>query len=582
MKRSALSLIAVCLLTSVCLAQGDKQPKLFFRLQADLISDQKLAEAIKLMERAGKAGYTGIVILDNMLARKEQAEPKYQANLAKFRQACKDSKLQCWAALFPVGYANSLLSQDPNLAEAMPVRDVPFEVKKGQLVPVDDLKIQNGTFEDSKGDNAAGWEIDQPGRMMFVDRQETWNGKPSIRIEDIAKHEPARRARIKQPIKFTPGRNYHLSAMIKTEKFDGSDLRLSVLAPYATDKRTWLSQMMIYVKPTQDWTRMHMTFNTQDLTEGDLYVGSWAGKSGKMWIADVKIEPAGVVNMVRRDGAPFKATAADGKIILVEGKDIPHVKDPQLGVVNGKAGIFNIWHEPPVLKLPDGSSLKDGDKVLMSYYHTAMMCYGDQTVICMSEPKTYELLKWQVEQIHKNLKPDGYMMMHDEIRIHGWDESCAKRKLTCGQILADNMTKCAALIQKEDPGKPMVVWNDMFDPHHNAKEDGRRFVMCKGENSWHQSWLGLPKEVGLINWNAESEQSVKFFSRQGHFQFISSDNPKRLAELVGKYKELPGVDGAIYVTWSHDYTKLEAFAEALRSSWNAPATAPAAGLLKRD
>ena len=79
------------------------------------------------------------------------------------------------------------------------------------------------------------------------------------------------------------------------------------------------------------------------------------------------------------------------------------------------------------------------------------------------------------------LAPDGDFMQHDEIRIAGWDAACATRRLTCGQILADNVRRCAAILRKADPGKPVYVWSDMFDPHHNAGRTGRYYLVKKAE-----------------------------------------------------------------------------------------------------
>ncbi len=45
----------------------------------------------------------------------------------------------------------------------------------------------------------------------------------------------------------------------------------------------------------------------------------------------------------------------------------------------------------------------------------------------MAEPKLYEIIRWQLAQVHKHLQPDGYFLQHDEIRMQGWDESCRQR-----------------------------------------------------------------------------------------------------------------------------------------------------------
>ena len=41
----------------------------------------------------------------------------------------------------------------------------------------------------------------------------------------------------------------------------------------------------------------------------NLYLGIWGGRRGKIWWDDVRLEPGGLVNVVRRDGAPLLATS---------------------------------------------------------------------------------------------------------------------------------------------------------------------------------------------------------------------------------------------------------------------------------
>ncbi len=45
------------------------------------------------------------------------------------------------------------------------------------------------------------------------------------------------------------------------------------------------------------------------------------------------MEPAGLVNVVRRDGAPLRAASADGQIVYQEGRDFQNARDPKLGMI---------------------------------------------------------------------------------------------------------------------------------------------------------------------------------------------------------------------------------------------------------
>ncbi len=438
----------------------------------------------------------------------------------------------------------------------MPVVDAPFVVKDGKLIPDDPTALVNGDFSQVKDGKLVGWVVDMPGKIGNPDGEVKHEGKPSLRLEDPKTHDPQyAHCRAWQNVKVKPFRYYRLSCWVKTDKFSGlGDTRIMALGTTKEHEGRVLNVGELGIKATQDWAFYEKTFNTQDFNEVAIYVGSWDAKAGKIWFADVKMEPGGLVDLLRRDGAPFKATTADAKTVLEEGKDLPEVKDPGLGKSPYNGG-FN-WHKQPEIRIPEGSRLKEGDKALLSYCHTMPMYYNDQVPICMSEPKTYELIKWHIEGVARNLQPDFYFMEHDEIRMGGWDASCQKTGKTPGGILADNIRKCADIIRKADPGKGMFVWSDMFDPFHNAcRQD--YYLMCKGKDPWYGSWEGLPKEVGLINWNAGKADSVKFFAKDkgGHPQIISCPNGGTAVNcLKGALPDAAGsIVGVIYTTWSGDF-----------------------------
>jgi len=363
-----------------------------------------------------------------------------------------------------------------------------------------------------------------------------------------------------QAVKVNPFQSYQMSAWVKTENWKGGDTRLMALGNKGLHDGRVLNLPELALKPTQDWTLYHKTFNTLDFSEVSVYIGDWGNATGKIWYADVKLEPAGMSNMIRRPGAPFKATSADGKTVYAEGKDLPKMEDPGLGTSPYKGGYQ--WHAGPQPKLPEGSSLKDGDKLLLSYYHTAVMCYNDQVPICMSEPKTYELIDAVTQSVAKNFQPDYWFMEHDEIRMMGWCKACVDSGKTCGQIAADNIAKCYASIEKAQPGvKGVFVWSDVYDPFHNAAKE--TYLLVRGETGWNESWKGLPKAMGLINWNAGKPASVKFFADEGHPQIISGCSADGLTKILNESGKQKGVCGVIYVTWGGDFSKnVEKYAEA--------------------
>jgi hypothetical protein len=101
----------------------------------------------------------------------------------------------------------------------------------------------------------------------------------------------------------------------------------------------------------------------------------------------------------------------------------------------------------------------------------------------------------------------------------------------------------------------------MFDPHHNAHKD---FYLMRGDLAG--SWEGLPADMTIINWNhGKANQSLPFFAERGHSQVLAGyydSDPKSIGGWLAAGKDLKGVDGAMYTTWTGNFDHLEAFAKA--------------------
>ena len=162
------------------------------------------------------------------------ATPTITDNLKKFRQECTAQQMKFIAGVTPFGYANFLAGQRPDLAEGMPVRKAAFLVKDGKLVPFDDTtKLVNPSFEQVKGDKPVGWDVDEPGKISFVDSDVKCEGKSSLRQQNPA----GGHCRLSQKIKVLPWHYYHVSAMVKTQDWTGKDMRVFGMAGNPTANR---------------------------------------------------------------------------------------------------------------------------------------------------------------------------------------------------------------------------------------------------------------------------------------------------------------------------------------------------------
>lgn len=503
-------------------------PELWFYCSTNLLVDDNVAKLEELFARAGKAGYARVLLADSKFSRLDAMEPRYFKNVERAKTAAKKCGLEIVPAVFPLGYSEGLLSHDPNLAEALPVKDEPFVVKGGiARAATPPVSLTNVAWKDE----------------AFAAEGGGWRAK-----------DPKGNARVVWKLKLAPFRQYHVSVTVETREFDG-DTRVQALVG-----ERGLIFSDLGVKRTQPKTVHHAVFNTLEFEEVNLYVGAWGATRGELWIGDVKLEEAPLLNFVRRDGAPLEIHRADGGkpgLALTEGKEFEKVVDPRMGCVPWP-GAYEIWHEPPPLKV----KLPDGTRLFASYFHAITTGEG-QVMICPSEPRTLELLKDEARRIKQAFGNRSWFMSHDEIRVLNQDLSCQRRRLDAGRILSANALECVALLRQLDPKAELYVWSDMFDPNHNARAD---YYLVRGNLA--NSWEGLDGGVTIANWNFDKrDESLAFFAGRGHRQLVAGyyDGPlENLARWLASAKKVKGVGAFMYTTWQARYDDLERFAEMVK------------------
>lgn len=527
----------------------------------NLLEDKNADEVVKLIDRASKSGYTGMVFNDYKLAILDRMPARYFKNVQRMRDAARAANLEIIPSVFPIGYSSGLLAHDPNLAEGLPVVDAPFVVKGREVVPIPDqqAKMLNGDLEEAKDNRFASFFLqDDPGKTTFVDREVVHHGNSSVRIQDSAEGQ-SRNYRLAQRMKVRPHSCYRFSAWVKTRDLKPTS-GFQLLARGAGWRHPPLTFYEGHLQPTQEWTRVEVVFNSLGEDEIELYAGHWGGQSGTLWMDELALEELSLVNVLRREGAPLKITSEDGKTAFEEGKDFLPVRDTQLGQ-EPFAGEYEFRHAGAKLQLTDKSRIKNGDRLRVSWYHPVIMV-GFQVVCCLTEHKIYALLRDQARRVNDLFKPRTFFMSHDEIRVANWCQSCQSRKETPGQLLANNVSESVRILREVNPGARIVVWSDMFDPNHNAVSD---FYLVHG--TMEGSWKGLPSDVIIANWNLDKgAKSLKWFSDRGHSQILAGYYDSDIGNFK-KWNEasrgIPKVIGFMYTTWDNNYADLERYGRAL-------------------
>lgn len=517
-------LIALCLLAIPTFAAQDKELWLYY--PTNLLVDKNVDTLRDIWTRAAAAGYSHVLLADSKFAKLGdlgENSKRYFANIARTKKIAAELKLQLVPALFEVGYSNSLLWHDPNLAEGLPVKNQPFIVKDGQARPAT--------------------EIHFPTKFAYSDEV--------VKLADgiATVHNNPANARFTYKMELPRYRAYHISVKIKTDDYSGTPEIKAAGSP--TNRQ--LQWRNLGVKQSQDWTEHHIVFNTLDNDSVTIYFGVWGDAKGTLQWKDWKIEEAGLVHVLRRAGTPCLVKSGKG-LLLVEGSDYEKIVDPKLGN-SPWPGEFDAWHEPTTIK----TKLPDGIRLYVSWYHPAVI-YDEQVSACINDPKMKELLADQASRMKDAWKAGSYMMSHDEFRTLGWDESCLGMRQTPGQELADNARFCTGLLK----GSRVYVWNDMFDPFHNAVPGPYYLV----NGPWTNSWEGLDKNVVIVNWNfGKRDESLKFFADRGHSQLIAGyydGDLKDAKSWLESSRKVKGVVGFMYTTWQQNYKSLEAYAKICR------------------
>lgn len=534
-------------LNVLCFSEAKIYPYRWVYIADNLKDNMQVKDVERKIKTAAAGGLNGVVFSGG-LDRLSGKDVDYFDRLRTIKNTCEEFKTEIIPVIFSVGNSSDL-GRNKNLAEGLPVKDSLFTVKENIAVLTPDfpVKIENGGFEDYKDNTLSGYNFcDQPGEVSIVDTKVFYRGKASLRFQ-MFRTNPYGNGRITQEVKVKQNRLYRLSLMLKTDKLEPADsFKLQVF----TLKGKALAPVELKIKSTQDWKKTVIGFNSGENEIVKVCAGVWGGKYGRFWLDDWELEELGPVNILRRPGTPLTVKGEAAGIIYEEGKDFEPVFDPLLN--------FRFEHEAPLLRIPAGSRIQNGEKLRVSYYHGIAITDG-RVVSCMSEPELYETWKSEFELLHKTLGANKYVLGMEEIRMGGTCGRCKDRKISMAEILGDSITKACAIIKGINPNAEIFVWSDMFDPNHNAHDN---YFLVDGDFSG--SWNYIPRDLGIICWYYKGREAcLKHFDTLGfkilagaYNDSISLDSTKEWLKSLDKTK---GAAGVIYVTRENRYEFLTGF-----------------------
>ncbi|HWP93512.1 MAG TPA: carbohydrate binding domain-containing protein [Thermodesulfobacteriota bacterium] len=533
----------------------------FFR--GNMNNQADVNRLVSIMKRASAVGYNGFVIGERGSWRNiEKQSRTYFRNFARIRSEA--SKLG--VTIIPVAFDQwAPTRKDRNLAEAFPVIGTKFVVK-GKFayleadLPVD---LQNSGFEKSIGHQPTKWIVDQPGKITFIDTVVKHSGRASIKIKDPGVGDPRHgHARIRQKVSVAPFRAYELSLWIKTRNFNKpNDVKIYISGEKGDDKLySRAHYAREHINTTQDWEKYTINFNSLSNKKITIWLGAWSKEGrGEVWFDDVTLKEVGLKKMVRRSSIPITVSSWDGKRTYDEGSD--YLLDKQKLIIR------------PNSSIPEGQALR------VTWYQLADVVYNTPEASACYE-KFFDINMDIAKRLNNFLSPPGFMMNYDEWRVANWDPSC--RTATGGEYMARAIRISEQRLRSINPNWDIYVWNDMFDPYHNAINN---YWMVKGTVA--KSWLGVSSNIIIMNWGSASAKdkvaSMRFWHSRGNRQVIagyyeSVGNVRKWLDALDavEVQGVRGVIGFMYTTWRGNYHDLEEVANLIqkRGRWGSDLAFP--------
>lgn len=448
-------------------------------------NDQEIKDLKEIMHRARNAGYNGIMVQGGQFPAIMKMTPTSPifANFPQIRAEADKLGIH----LIPSYYHQLTAGQHSfQSAEAFPVRGTKFEIVGGTglVQPAVPVAFTNGDFENG----TTGWRVS--GSMATVDKGTAHSGTSSIKISNNAGY-----TKISQSMTVKPFRAYELSVSVKTSEYEqhkwigmtawGRHWALHIRHP---------GQLTKGLAKTMGWRRCKIDFNSLDYDRLTLSIALGKASGGTVWFDNVQIREVGLYEVIRRETTPVVVKSQSGKIYqegkdyTIEGKLIESVKD---------------YCAESKLRIPAGSSIRDGEVVTVDWYQLANVENLRQPAGSGCHEKHWDYMRSDLKLI-TNLFGNDIRAWHvpiGEWREAGWDPNCpsyfGQNVTSAGPYMAAWTLKTSELVKQTNSKAEIYIKNDMYDLHHNATASNR-YYMANG--SLHGAWNGIPENGYVVNW----------------------------------------------------------------------------------
>ena len=453
----------------------------------------------------------------------DERRARYEA----VKHLCDGLGMKFAPLLWSTGYC-SMQAFDPEMAAALPVRSIPYVARNGKAVYAGGETLNLGV------------------------------GETVLRPTDTSKSSAAA---IGEPFKVKPFRRYRFSLKMKTEGLPAQFKELQGVgisfSSTGLGART-LCQRPLPAKSTQDWTEVTGAFNSEDAQEVRAVVSTGKNSAGELRVKDLRVEEAGLLFPLTREGAEIVVCDAVSKRVYSGGYD--YSNPPRLKELS-----FNGPAKPLELKLPRGSKIANGTALLVDAYEPEP-AFGIQFSACLSHPGLKRYFEESAVEIERWISPAAWFLSADEFRVECRCRLCERRGSDMAHKFADAMRLQRDAVRRVHPDAEILFWSDMADENHNAR-DGRYF---KCVTPFKGAADLMPKDLVAVPWwGKKAAISCRFFADRG-FElmpgaYYDTRTPQTTETNARTWMEaldgLPGVRGIMYTSWFDCYDMLGTFAE---------------------
>lgn len=430
------------------IVDAPQSPIRWFYYPMNILDPNNTTKAKQIWEEASNYKLNGVNLTDYKFSFISKQTRNYFDSLQSLKNFATQKFLEIVPGVMPFGYSNSILYWDPSLASGLPVFNQKFVIVNdtARLIPYKTDYLTNPGCETFNGNNLPGFRyIDQPGQLSFVDTVIKHSGKASLRFSNFESIPGYKNARLIHQIITKPYTLFHASAWVRSENLQYSGA-FQIMATNTKGRQLCFITLNL-PRNTNGWQKYDITFNSSDSDTLNVYWGVWGPTAGSFWLDDLILEEIPFINLIRRSGAPLSVSHSILDLVYTEGVDYDSLFDPKLGRVYSWYGEYDAWNQPPTFRRNPNGKLRNGDTILISYYHTTYI-YDGQVMVSTTEPKTYEIIEKEFKILDSLIKPKTYFMNHDEIRIMNWDWGDQQQGTNPAGLLARNVNKSIDIIKE--------------------------------------------------------------------------------------------------------------------------------------